>query len=93
MPTEERLTAISIGRAKDHVQTRVLAHVVAAARRLLGEPVRGQGDELVSLEAQEARGIAGEDPPHGAKQARVAVPRPQRGGEVPRDPEQGRQGL
>jgi hypothetical protein len=67
----------------------LLAAVVPAAERRRNQAVGRQGHQLLAVETQKAGGVAGNHTPNGRQQARVAVLRCQRGGEIAGDLEQG----
>ena len=79
-------------RAQDGVEPRVLAARVVPHHRLGRQPHGRQRHQRVALQSQQAGCVAGDQPLHRRQQPLVAVAGRQRGRQVARDVEQGREG-
>jgi hypothetical protein len=77
-----------VARAQDRVQPRVVAAGIAASEGLRREAVARHRHEVLSLEAEQAGGVVGDDAADGGEETGVTVPRREGGGEVPGDLEQ-----
>ncbi len=79
-------------RGEDRIEPRVLTAVVGPDHRLRRQPHGRERHQRLALQSQQAGRIAGDQPLHRRQQPLVAVSRRQRGGQVARDVEQGREG-
>ncbi len=79
--------------AEDRVEARVPVPRVRPLEGRRHEAVRGERDELVPLEPQQARGVEREDPPDGDQQSLVPVERAERRRQVPPDLEEDLEGV